>query len=126
MTDSEGKQVWKSTLPDVQLPVGLEASFNSLINAKDGGYIMVGSKNESVWLAEFDIQDSAPIPIAFIAVSGGTLAITVVAMVLVAAKTGKGNKNQKFSGKEADFMKQIRKFALCLNRDLFNPCCVGR
>ncbi len=101
MTDSEGNQVWKTTMSDVKLPVGLEASFNSIINAKDGGYIMVGSKKEQVWLAEFHIQDSAPMSTPLLPYLEATLAITVVAMVLVATKTGKGRKNQKFSGTEA-------------------------
>ena len=100
VTDSEGKQVWKSTLQDVQLPVGLEASFNSLISAKDGGYIMVGSKNDSVWLARFDVQQAGPIPIALLPYVEALLAFAVVATVLVAAKTGKGNKNRKVGGKD--------------------------
>jgi hypothetical protein len=100
ITNSEGKQVWKSTLPDVQLPVGLEASFNSLINSKDGGYIMVGSKNDKVWLARFDVQQAGPIPIALLPYVEALLALAVVATVLVAAKTGKGNNSKKVGGKE--------------------------
>jgi hypothetical protein len=101
MADSKGNQVWKTTLSDVKLPVGLEASFNSIINAKDGGYIMVGSKNKQVWLAKFHTQDSVPMSAALLPYVEAALAIAVVAMVLVATKTGKGRKNQKFSGTEA-------------------------
>ena len=58
MTDKLGNELWNMTLPDVTLPVGLEANFNSIINAKDGGYIMVGSKNNSVWLAKLDYRQN--------------------------------------------------------------------
>jgi hypothetical protein len=99
-TDAQGNQVWETTLSNVSLPVGLEASFNSIINAKDGGYIMVGSKNQSVWLAKFNTQDGAPIPLSLLPYLEAALALAVVAMVLVASKTGKGRKNQKVGGKE--------------------------
>jgi len=99
-TDEQDNQVWEATLSNVSLPVGLEASFNSIINAKDGGYIMVGSKNQSVWLAKFNTQDGAPIPLSLLPYLEAALALAVVAMVLVASKTGKGRKNQKVGGKE--------------------------
>ena len=100
MTDAKGNQVWEKTLPDVKLPVGLEASFNSLISAKDGGYIMVGSKNGQVWLAEFDVQQGGPIPLQLLPYVEAALAVAMVATVLVAAKTGRGWKKQKVGGKE--------------------------
>ncbi len=56
MTDNIGNQLWNISLPGVTLPVGLEANFNSIIRAKDGSYIMVGSKNQSAWLAKLDYQ----------------------------------------------------------------------
>ncbi len=62
MTDSQGKLLWKTTFPDVRLPVGLEASFNSLVSSKDGGYIVVGSKNQSVWLAKLNLQGKSIVP----------------------------------------------------------------
>lgn len=100
MTDSEGNQVWKTTLPNVKLPVGLEASFNSIIRANDGGYIMVGSKNQSVWLAKFDVQQDEPIPLQLLSCVEAALVITVVATVLVAAKTKKTGKTKKIAGAE--------------------------
>ena len=102
MTDGQGNQVWKTTLPDVKLPVGLEASFNSMISAKDGGYIMVGSKNEQVWLAKFDVQQGGPIPLQLLPYVEALLAIAVVATVLVAAKTRNGTKSQKVKGLKAN------------------------
>jgi hypothetical protein len=52
LTDNVGQSIWNTTLSDVTLPVGLEANFNTIVDAKGGGYIMVASKNQSVWLAK--------------------------------------------------------------------------
>jgi len=101
LTDSEGNQVWKTIIPKVRLPVGLEASFNSLISAKGGGYIMVGSKNGQVWLAKFDTQDGAPLSLLLLPYLEAALAIALAATVLVVAKKNKGRKNQKARGREA-------------------------
>jgi len=54
LTDHGGKLVWNTTFANVTMPVGMEANFHSLINAQGGGYIMVGSKNDSTWLVKFD------------------------------------------------------------------------
>ncbi len=95
MTDTQGNQVWNTTFPDVRLPVGLEANFNSIISSKDGSYVMVGSKNGSVWLAKLDSQYGAPIPLSLLPYVEVALIVAVVATVLVAAKTGKGRQKRK-------------------------------
>lgn len=92
MTDNLGNQLWNMTLPGVTLPVGLEANFNSFISAKDGGLIMVGSKNHSVWLAKFDYQHDEfdflqPISVAEV--------FLVVAVAIVAAVTTVNLKKRK-------------------------------
>jgi len=79
----------------------LEASFNSLISAKGGGYIMVGSKNGQVWLAKFDTQDGAPLSLLLLPYLEAALAIALAATVLVVVKKNKGRKNQKARGREA-------------------------
>jgi len=56
ITDKTGKILWNTNIQGVTLPVGLEANFNSIINDKNRGYIMIGSKNQSVWLAKFDFK----------------------------------------------------------------------
>ncbi len=56
--DKSGNEIWNMTLPGVTLPWGLEANYNSIIPAKDGGYIVVGSKNGSVWLAKLNYQNN--------------------------------------------------------------------
>ena len=60
LTDKDGRSIWNTTLPKVTLPVGLEANFNSIIPSSAGDYIMVASKNQSVWLAKFDFQRESP------------------------------------------------------------------
>jgi hypothetical protein len=91
MTDSKGNQVWKTTFPDVRLPVGLEASFNSIISAKDGSYIVVGSKNQSVWLAKLSPQGKSIVPNLELVV-GLELAVAVAVTLLFAAKKRKTDK----------------------------------
>jgi len=88
MTDNAGNELWNSTFPGVTLPVGLEANFNSIINAKEGGYIVVGSKNQSVWLAELDYQHYGSIAPQLFSIAEVALAITVIAVfaVIVAKK----------------------------------------
>ncbi len=54
LTDKLGSPIWNTTLAEVTMPVGMEANFHSLIETKGGGYIMLASKNNSVWLAKFD------------------------------------------------------------------------
>jgi hypothetical protein len=75
LTDKNGLTTWNTTLSGVSLPLGLEANFNTILTAKDGGYIMVASKDQSVWLSKLEISPD------------NTLVLTAaaVAMLLVAA-----------------------------------------
>ena len=91
MTDSEGNQVWKTTFPDVRLPVGLEASFNSIISSKDGGYIVVGSKNQSVWLAKLTPQGKSIVTNLELVV-GLELTVAVVVTLLFVARKRRADK----------------------------------
>ena len=93
MTDSEGNQVWNATLPDVRLPVGLEASFNSVISSKDGGYIIVGSKNQSVWLAKLNPQSKLIFPNLELIV-GLELAVAMVVTFLFVVNKRNANKSK--------------------------------
>jgi hypothetical protein len=101
MTDALGNQLYNTTFPDVRLPVGLEANFNTIISSKSGGYIMVGSKNDSVWLVKLDIQHGAPISLSLLSCVGVVLALVMVAIVLVVAKIGKGKRKQKVGGTDS-------------------------
>ncbi len=93
MIDSEGNQVWKTTFPDVRLPVGLEASFNSIISSKDGGYIVVGSKNQSVWLAKLTPQGKSIVTNLELVV-GLELIVAVVVSLLFVAKKRRADKTK--------------------------------
>ena len=84
MTDTLGNELWNTTLPGVTLPVGLEANFNSIISAKDGGYVMVGSKNHSVWLAKLDYANNESIPGQLLSVKNVVL---IVVIAIIAALT---------------------------------------
>jgi hypothetical protein len=84
MTDKTGYELWNMSFPGVTLPLSLEANFNSIINAKGGGYIIIGSKNQSVWLAKLDYQYNRSI--AFQLTSITDIAF-VVAMLILATLT---------------------------------------
>jgi hypothetical protein len=89
MTDNAGKELWNMTFPGVTLPVGLEANFNSIIKAKDGGYFVVGSKNQSVWLAKLEYQhygSNVPQPLSIAEVALAVTVIAVFSAVIVAKK----------------------------------------
>ena len=82
LTDTMGQPLWNNTLSDVTLPVGLEANFNTIINAKGGGYIMVASENQSVWLAKLDYPKTVSVAFMAIGVSELVLASAIAGMFI--------------------------------------------
>ena len=78
-----GQPFWNTTLSEVTLPVGLEANFNTIINAQDGGYIMVASKNQSVWLAKLDYPKTGSVAFMAIGVSELVLAAAIAVTFVV-------------------------------------------
>lgn len=87
LTDKTGLTTWNTTLSGVSLPLGLEANFNTIINAKDGGYIMVASKDQSVWLAKMQYPSNS---LAILAIATCELALAAVLIaVLVVQLKGK-------------------------------------
>jgi hypothetical protein len=86
LTDKAGNQLWNTTFADVTLPVGLEANFNTIINAADGGYFMVASRNQTVWLAKIDYTKDSSIAVKMVAVSELALATVVTAKLLIKQK----------------------------------------
>jgi hypothetical protein len=70
------------TFPGVTLSVGLEANFDSIIPAKDGGYIAVGSKNQSVWLAKLN-QNNRSITPQLLSIADVVLASAAIATLLI-------------------------------------------
>jgi hypothetical protein len=77
LTDKAGNQLWNTTFSNVTLPVGLEANFNTIIEAKDGGYFMVASKNQAVWLAKLDYPKGVLTAFQFIGLIELALAATL-------------------------------------------------
>ncbi len=51
-TDAVGNQIWNVAFPGATLAVALEANFNSVIQTKDGGYVVMGTRNGSAWIVE--------------------------------------------------------------------------
>ena len=86
MTDKDGNELWNMTFPGVTLPVGLEANFNSIVPAKGGGYIVVGSKNQSVWLAKLNNQDNRSLPLELLSIADVALASAAIATLLIALR----------------------------------------
>jgi hypothetical protein len=89
MIDKVGNELWNMTFPGVTLPWGLEANYNSLIPAKDGGYIVVGSKNQSVWLAKLNYQDNRSIALQLLSIADVALAVAAIMTLLIAPRKKK-------------------------------------
>jgi len=86
MTDKAGNRLWNTTFPGVTLPIGYEANFNSIIHTKNGDYIMVGSKNQSVWLAKVNNQNNLPTTLQSISIVNAALAIALIITLLITLK----------------------------------------
>jgi hypothetical protein len=87
LTDKLGDVVWNTTFLNVTLPVGLEANFNSIINAKEGGYIILASKNYETWLAKLDCPKDPQKPqYLLIAITAASVTAVVLFVVSWAKK----------------------------------------
>ena len=86
MTDDSGNELWNITFPDVTWPIGYEANYNSIIHAKNGDYVMVGSKNQSVWLAKLNYQNDVPTTLQSFSIVYEALTIVVVMTLLILLK----------------------------------------
>ena len=94
MIDKAGNELWNMTFPGVTLPWGLEANYNSLISAKDGGYIVVGSKNQSVWLAKLNYQDNRSITLQLLSITDVVLAVAAIMTILIAPRKKRQSDDQ--------------------------------
>ncbi len=86
MIDKAGNELWNMNFLGVTLPWGLEANYNSLIPAKDGGYIVVGSKNQSVWLAKLNYQDNRSIALQLLSIADVALAAAIMTLLIAPRK----------------------------------------
>jgi len=115
MTDKTGNDLWNTTFTGVTLPIGYEANFNSLVHAKNGDYIMVGSKNQSVWLAKVNYQNNLPTILQPLSIANAALAMALVMTLLITLKKKKKtagnqptqNKYVLGSGQNADFARRF-------------------
>jgi hypothetical protein len=84
-TDVKGNMIWNMTLDDATYPIGLEANFNSVIQADDGGYVIAGTKDQSAWIiklasdqkqeSSFPVWQAAVIVVAVAAVLGAVIVV---------------------------------------------------
>ncbi len=84
MTDPAGNKLWNMSFPDVTWQIGYEANFNSLIQTVDNNYLMLGSKNQSIWIANLYYQKLPAIfyllPIVYTILAATTIVITLITM----------------------------------------------
>jgi hypothetical protein len=85
MINSVGNQLWSRSLIGVTLPWGLEANYNSMISA-NGGYIIVGAKNQSVWLAKLDFQNNGSTTLQLLSIVVGVLTFVAIALLVFVLK----------------------------------------
>jgi hypothetical protein len=89
LTDKNGLIIWNTTLSGVSLPLGLESNFNTLIASQGGGYVMVASKDQAVWLAKIEYQRGNSLVIVLFAVGELGAAAGLSVMLLLKAKIKK-------------------------------------
>lgn len=86
LTDRDGLTIWNTTLLDVSLPLGLESNFNTIIPT-DGGYIMIASKDQAVWLAKLEYPCNSVV--MMLAIGMLVVAIALTSVLLLSAKNKK-------------------------------------
>jgi len=90
-----GKELWNTTFPGVSLPIGFEANFHSIIQARNGDYILTGSKNESVWLAKLNLQDEMSPMVQVLPFAATMVSVVVVVATLSILIQRKVNSNNR-------------------------------
>ena len=93
-TDAEGNQIWNATFPGATFPVALEANFNSVIQTKDGGYVVLGTKEGNVWLFKIANPKSSFSEVEMIAISAASILVVVIGISLACCI----HKNKRKSG----------------------------
>ncbi|MCW4009628.1 MAG: hypothetical protein NWF05_03290 [Candidatus Bathyarchaeota archaeon] len=84
-TDAEGKEHWNMTFTNATYPVGLEANFNSVLQTDDGGYIVIGTKNQSIWLLKLVTPNQTESDLLQTTLKVCSVAAVIVAAVLATA-----------------------------------------
>ena len=86
LTDKNGLTTWNTTLSGVGLALGLEANFNTIIPVQGGGYVMVASKDHSVWLSKLDYSVDNSVLFEAVAVAELLVAGALTAVLAVKIK----------------------------------------
>jgi hypothetical protein len=94
MIDKAGNELWNMSLPEITLPWGLEANYNSIVPVKGGGYVLTGSKNKSVWLAKLTIQDNGSNTLQLL-----SIVVLVLIVIAVAALVAAWKKTMRYRSK---------------------------
>jgi hypothetical protein len=88
LTDKTGQPTWNITMPNVVLPLGLEANFNTIIGT-EGGYFMVASKDQAVWLVKIEYPSGNSVAIETLAFGELALAVVLIAVLAVQIRAKK-------------------------------------
>jgi hypothetical protein len=88
LTDKTGQPTWNTTMPNVVLPLGLEANFNTIIGTEDG-YFMVASKDQAVWLVKIEYPSGNSVAIEALAFGELSLAVVLIAVLAVQLRVKK-------------------------------------
>ncbi|NLE04192.1 MAG: hypothetical protein GX638_05240, partial [Crenarchaeota archaeon] len=55
--NQEGEELWNLTFPEVTWNIGYESNYNSIININNNEYLMLGTKNQNLWLAKLNVPN---------------------------------------------------------------------
>ena len=91
--DNTGNKLWNITFPEVTWTIGYESNYNTIIHSEDDHYLMVGSKNQSVWLAKLTIQTNNQATLHSIKIASLTTATIMIIAFLLAINKRKPSFN---------------------------------
>ena len=76
-TDSTGNKAWNITFTGATFYGELEANYNFVIQTKDGGFVVLGTKDGNVWLAKLVYPERNPLGLPQVQVA---IAVAVIAL----------------------------------------------
>ncbi len=83
-TDGVGNEIWNATFPGATFLVALEANFNSVIQTKNGGYVVLGTKDGRAWLVNLATPANSLTETELIEVGAALIIVIVVIGVSIA------------------------------------------
>lgn len=87
-TDASGNLEWRSTYGNITQQNNIVSSANSIVNTSDGGYAVVGTLANNVWLAKFGPEPGqvSEVPNGIIPLIAITIVLIVIAVSTLALK----------------------------------------